>query len=336
MSAARLIPILVAALLLASCSGNHAALNPAGPRAQQIADLMLLFFGVSAVVYVIVMVFLVWAILRKRAAASAQGAAAREAADKKAWKVIATAVGLTVLTLVTLAVADFFVQRSLAAHPADALRIVVTGHQYWWEVEYDDPVPSQRLRTANELHIPLHRPVELVLTSRDVIHSFWLPNIMGKKDLIPGHTTTEVLIADRSGTFTGQCAEFCGLQHAQMRLAVHVEPADQFEQWRQQQLAPGRAPANDSESRGQQVFLSSTCVLCHTIQGTPAAATVGPDLTHLASRKTLGAGALPNTSANLASWVLSPHRFKPGVLMPATGLPPEDLAALTAYLGSLQ
>jgi cytochrome c oxidase subunit 2 len=336
MRAARIVPVLTSTLLLASCSANHGALNPAGPRARHIADLMLVFFSVATIVYLIVIAVLVWAMLRRRSEASRQGGAVLEAAEKKASKIIAASVALTVVTLITLALADFFVQRSLQSHPEDALRIVVTGHQYWWEVEYDDPAPSQRLRTANEIHIPLHRPVELVLTSRDVIHSFWLPSIMGKKDLIPGYTNTEVLVAERPGVFRGQCAEFCGLQHAQMRLVVHVDPPDRFEQWRQQQLTPARAPSNDTESKGQQVFLNSTCVLCHAIQGTPAGSNVGPDLTHLASRGTLAAGALPNTPTNLASWILSPHRFKPGVMMPATGLPAQDLSALTAYLGSLQ
>jgi cytochrome c oxidase subunit 2 len=310
-----------------------AALNPAGPRAQHIADLMLVFFGVSTLVYVAVMAVLVWAMLRKRAAAPA---ADRESADRKARGVITAAVALTVVTLIMLALADFVVQRSLSAHPADALRIVVTGHQYWWEVEYDDPVPSQRLRTANELHIPVNRPVELVLTSHDVIHSFWLPNLMGKKDLIPGHTNTEVLIAAQPGVFRGQCAEFCGLQHAQMKLVLHADAPDRFDQWRQQQLAPAREPVNDGERRGRDVFLGSSCVLCHSIQGTDAGATVGPDLTHFASRTTIGAGAAPNTAANLASWVLAPHRFKPGVQMPATALPSDDLAVLAAYLESLR
>jgi cytochrome c oxidase subunit 2 len=310
-----------------------AALNPAGPRAHQIADLMLTFFSVSAVVYLIVIAVLVWAMRRKHALATG---AAREEAERKATRVIGVSVAFTVVILIGLALADFTVQRALSSHPADALRVLVTGHQFWWEVEYDDPTPSQRLRTANELHIPLNRPVELVLTSRDVIHSFWLPNIMGKKDLIPGHTNTEVLMVDQPGVYRGQCAEFCGLQHAQMRLVLHADPPEQFEQWRQEQLATAREPADDRQKHGRDVFMTSSCVLCHTIGGTDANATAGPDLTHVASRDTIAAGALRNTPANLSSWILAPQRFKPGVMMPATQLPPEDLSALTAYLGSLQ
>jgi cytochrome c oxidase subunit II len=314
----------------------HSALSAAGPRAQQIADLMSLFVGVSAVVYLLVMIMLIWALRRQRARAALVDEAARDAADRKSKPVIAGAVGLTVLVLITLALADFFVQRSLSAHPADALRIVVTGHQYWWEIEYDDAQPSRRVLTANELHIPVGRPVELVLTSRDVIHSFWLPSITGKKDLIPGHTNTEVLIASKPGVYTGQCAEFCGLQHAKMRLVLHADSPEDFGRWYEQQLQSSREPMTDEERHGRSVFESSSCVLCHSIQGTSAAATVGPELTHLASRTTIAAGTLPNSEANLASWITSPQQLKPGALMPATQLPPADLAALTHYLGSLQ
>ena len=314
----------------------HSAMVTAGPRAHQIAELMTLFTAIGGVVYLIVIAVLVWALLRRRARARFDSEAAREAADRKAYRVIAAATGLTVLVLITLGLSDFFVQRSLFTPPKDPLRVLVTGHQYWWEIEYDDPQPSERLRTANELHIPTGRPVELVLTSRDVIHSFWLPSITGKKDLIPGHTNTEVLIAQKPGLYTGQCAEFCGLQHAKMRLVLHADSPADFEQWRQRQLRPGREPATDEERRGRSVFTSASCVLCHSVQGTDASATVGPDLTHLASRGMIAAGTLPNTPGNLAAWIMAPQRLKPGVQMPATALPPDDLGALTRYLASLQ
>jgi cytochrome c oxidase subunit II len=314
----------------------HSAMSAAGPRAREIAELMVLFVGVSAVVYVVVACVLIWALRRKKAQMQLDTEESRQAADRKSKRVIAAAIGLTVLVLITLALADFFVLRSLSTPPENPLRVVVTGHQYWWEVEYDDPEPGQRVRTANELHIPVGRPVELVLTSRDVIHSFWLPSITGKKDLIPGHTNTEVLIAEKPGVFTGQCAEFCGLQHAKMRLVLHAEAPADFERWRMQQLQPGRVPSTDEERRGQAVFTSSSCVLCHSVQGTDASATVGPDLTHIASRSMIAAGTLLNTEGNLASWITAPHRVKPGVQMPATQLAPADLAALTRYLASLQ
>lgn len=312
----------------------HSVMTPAGPRAERIADLMLFFWSVSGVVYLIVIAALVWALMRRRKQGLPENQ--RSASEARAQFAITGAVALTVVTLIALAVASFSTDRFLNAHPQDALRVTITGHQFWWEVEYDDPVPGNRLRTANEIHIPVGKPVELVLNSRDVIHSFWLPSLSGKKDLIPGHTNTEVIQAQHPGVYTGQCAEFCGLQHAQMRLVVHAESAEQFEKWKAQQLAPARPPANDIERRGQSVFLSSSCILCHSINGTDAGATVGPDLTHVAGRRWIAAGTLPNTQSNLASWILAPHRVKPGSLMPATPLAPEELASLTTYLASLQ
>jgi cytochrome c oxidase subunit II len=320
----------LSAAVLAGCEGNHSALSTGGPRARQIAELMLLFFGISAVVYLIVIAVLIWALMRRRRAQP------DDATERRSRLAVAGGVAATVLILIGLAMADFFVQRSLSAHPADALRIVITGHQYWWEVEYDDPAPSQRLRTANEIRIPVNRPVELVLTSRDVIHSFWLPSLTGKKDLIPGYTNTEVVVAERPGIYTGQCAEFCGLQHARMRLVVQAVAPKEFESWKQQQLAPAREPATDEERRGREVFETSSCVLCHAIQGTSAAATIGPELTHIGSRTMLAAGTLPNDQTNLASWILAPQRIKPGAQMPATPLASADLAALSTYLASLK
>jgi cytochrome c oxidase subunit 2 len=317
-------------------NGYHAVFSVGGPRARQIADLMLVFLGVSAVVYVVVIAVLLWAILRKRHDTAPYPQQASDAAERRARLAIGAGIAATIVILIGLALADFFAQRSLSHRPQDALRVLITGHQYWWEIEYDDPEPTNRLRTANEFVIPVNRPVELVLTSRDVIHSFWLPSLSGKKDLIPGHTNTEVVLAQRRGLYTGQCAEFCGLQHARMRLAVRAVLPDEFEKWKQQQLAPSRQPMSDIEQRGKQVFESASCMLCHTIQGSTAAATVGPDLTHLASRTTLAAGTLPNDSASLSGWILAPHRFKPGVQMPATPLSPDQLAALTTYLTSLK
>jgi cytochrome c oxidase subunit 2 len=327
--------LLVCAVGLTACEGNHSVFGTGGPRAQEIADLLRLFIGVSAAVYLIVIAVLVWAMLRRR---TQKPYSAEEAAPSETRARLAVAGGLaaTVVILIGLAVADFFVQRRLSHRPQDAIRVLITGHRYWWDIEYDDSGPSRRLRTANEFVIPVGRPVELVLTSRDVIHSFWLPSLSGKKDLIPGHTTSELVIAERAGRYTGQCAEFCGLQHARMRLSLTAVSAEDFEKWKEQQLAPSREPVTDVERKGREVFERSSCTLCHAIQGTTAAATVAPDLTHLADRETLAAGTLPNRPTELSSWILAPQRIKPGAMMPATPLAPEDLAALTAYLASLE
>jgi cytochrome c oxidase subunit II len=321
---------------LAGCQSNHSAFTIGGPRARQIADLMLVFIGVSAVVYLIVIALLVWSLMRRRSTAAAYSAEQAAPAEARARVAVGAGIAVTVIVLLGLAIADFSVQRSLSGRPENTLRILITGHQYWWEIEYDDPVPAKRVRTANEFRIPVNQPVELVLTSRDVIHSFWLPSLSGKKDLIPGHMNTELVIAQRPGTYTGQCAEFCGLQHAQMRLSVTAVSAQEFASWKQHELTPAREPTTDSQRAGRDVFERSSCTLCHTIQGTVAAATLGPDLTHLAARGTLAAGTLQNNPANLSSWILAPQRLKPGAQMPATPLRPSDLSALTSYLASLQ
>jgi cytochrome c oxidase subunit 2 len=313
----------------------HSVFTTGGPRAEHIADLMRVFFGVAAVVYLIVIGVLLWALLRKRSQRPSSEAEAA-AGESRAHIAVGAGIAITVVVLIGLALADFLTQRSLTDRPQDALRILITGHQYWWEIEYDDPMPANRVRTANEFRIPLDRPVELILTSRDVIHSFWLPSLSGKKDLIPGHTNSELIIAKKAGTYTGQCAEFCGLQHARMRLAVTAVSSDEFERWKQQQLAPAREPATDVERHGRDVFERSSCALCHSIQGTTAAATNGPDLTHLADRDTIAAGTIANNAMNLSSWILAPQRIKPGSQMPATPLPPNDLAALATYLASLR
>jgi cytochrome c oxidase subunit II len=321
---------LVIAAVAACSSANHSAMKPAGPRAAEMANLLLTFTIVTGAVYLIVVAILLVALVRRRAHANTE-----PDADRRSRLFVGAGLGLTVVVLVGLAISDFVVGRTLSQAPSDPLRIRITGHQYWWEIEYEDPLPANRLRTANELHIPVGQPVELVLTSRDVIHSFWVPSISGKKDLIPGRTTSEVLIADVPGIYQGQCAEFCGHQHAKMRLTVRAQDADDFSRWKTAQLASARMPSNDVERRGQEVFMSSSCLLCHSIQGTPAGATVGPDLTHVASRRTLAAGALENTSSNMASWIRNPQRIKPGNRMPAHEIAPADLAALVAYLESL-
>jgi cytochrome c oxidase subunit 2 len=215
------------------------------------------------------------------------------------------------------------------------LTIKVTGHQWWWEIHYQDPTPSRIVAAANEIHVPVGRTVELDLRSTDVIHSFWVPNLHGKTDLIPGHPTRTFHRVDRAGTYRGQCAEFCGFQHAFMRLVVVAEPEDDFNRWIEAQRRIPPEPADPRLKRGRAAFLGTTCAMCHTIQGTMARATVGPDLTHIASRPLIG-GVLPNTRGNLAGWVVDPQRIKPGVRMPMNPIRPDDLDPLLDYLESLK
>jgi cytochrome c oxidase subunit 2 len=190
--------------------------------------------------------------------------------------------------------------------------------------------------TANEMHLPLHRPVVLKVTSRDVIHSFWVPNFQGKRDLIPGMTTAIWLQADEEGRFRGQCAEFCGLQHAHMAFDVVVEPEAQFERWREQQRRASTLPDAGVESRGLDVFTTQRCGRCHTVRGTEANGQAGPDLTHLASRLTLAAGTLANSPAHRRDWIRNPQAAKPGTQMPPTPLSNEEMTALLAYLDTLR
>jgi cytochrome c oxidase subunit II len=216
------------------------------------------------------------------------------------------------------------------------LRIDVVGHQWWWEVKYDDPDPQNIVNTANEIHVPVGRPVLLKMRSTDVIHSFWAPNLAGKKDLIPGHETTTWFRADSAGVYRGQCAEFCGHQHAKMAFYIVAEPRLEFEKWLGQQREPAKTPTDSLTQTGERVFLSGPCAMCHAIAGTGAGGTVGPDLTHLASRRTIAAGTLPLTTGNLAGWILDPQSIKPGAKMPPNQIDPQSLQALLAYLGTLK
>ena len=218
----------------------------------------------------------------------------------------------------------------------NGITIEVTGRQWWWEVRYTDVDASNIFTTANEIHIPVGIPVMFTLHGGDVIHSFWVPNLAGKKDLIPGKVNTIWLQADKPGVYRGQCAEYCGLQHAQMALWVIAEPQEQFNAWRQSQTQTSVPPASDSQKRGQQVFLTSTCVMCHAINGTPAGSNIGPNLTHIASRNTLAAATMANTRDHLAQWIKDSQTIKPGNKMPQNNLSDADLQSLIDYLQSLK
>jgi cytochrome c oxidase subunit 2 len=316
-------------------------LAPAGPQAARIAELWWLMLGVCTAVYVLVMIVLLWGSFRRRSQAELTGISAAVPPAKDSERLLARWVGgvtaVSAVILVGLLVASVATSRSLEALAApNALEIELTGYQWWWRVEYVDPTPSRRVLTANEIHIPVGRPVHIRGTARDVIHSFWVPSLHGKKDLIPGHTTDLWLRADRPGVYRGQCAEFCGWQHAHMGILVIAEPADRFDAWLESQRQPAALPSTLLQQRGRAVFEAQACPLCHTIQGTGASASAGPDLTHLAGRRTLAAGTLPNTLGNLGGWIADPQSVKPGNRMPAVTLQSDDLQALLAYLEILQ
>jgi cytochrome c oxidase subunit II len=210
------------------------------------------------------------------------------------------------------------------------MTIDVIGHQWFWEVRY----PGTAAVTANEIHIPARTRVNVVGRSADVIHSFWVPQLNRKIDLIPGRTNRTLLYADKPGVYRGQCAEFCGVQHAHMGLEVFADPPARFRAWLANMARPTPAAATPEQRRGEQAFLTDSCASCHTLRGTPANGDVGPDLTHLATRTSLAAETIPNTPAYLAQWVHDPQSVKPGNRMPALQIKPGDFKALISYLTS--
>jgi cytochrome c oxidase subunit 2 len=246
-------------------------------------------------------------------------------------------IALMILGLFGLALTSFLTDRALvqaASEPAVTLK--VTAHQWWWQIEYTDPEPSRLVRTANEIHLPVGAPALLELVADDVIHSFWVPNLHGKQDMIPGRTNEIRLQPLQIGRYRGQCAEFCGLQHAHMAIDVIVESQQDFNAWYERQLASAPPPSDARAMHGQQVFFTSACNMCHAIAGTDANGTVGPDLSHVASRLTLAAGTLPNDPGHMRRWLENPQRVKPGNRMPVVSLAAGDYDALVAYLGTLQ
>jgi cytochrome c oxidase subunit 2 len=297
-------------------------------------------FYVCSIVFVLVMIAVLLA-LKHRAAEHQLTAPVltRSVKQERMMRDVVVAASIvTVAILFVFLIVSFSVGRSLTAEmdKKNALTIQITGHQWWWEVRYWDVDASNIFTTANEIHIPIEVPVTFDLRSTDVIHSFWVPNLAGKKDLIPGKAAAIWLQADKLGVYRGQCAEYCGLQHAQMALWIVVETQDEFNAWRQKQTQTAVMPSTDLARRGQQVFLSSSCVMCHAINGTPAGSNVGPNLTHLASRSIIAGASLLNTRENLRQWITNSQVIKPGNKMPANTLSNENLEALLDYLQSLK
>jgi cytochrome c oxidase subunit 2 len=329
--------LLLVAAACTACSGRMPILDPGGPQAARIATYWWITFWLSALVLAAVVAFLLHTLAHRRVVEAPASLTEEARAERRLALGVAAAVGLTTLTLVVLLVTSIATGRALHRFGgAEALTVEVTGYQWWWDVEYWDPVPSRRVRTANEIHIPVGRPVLVKTRSLDVIHSFWVPGLHGKKDHVPGHGSSLVLQADHAGTFAGRCAEFCGVQHAHMQLLVIAEPPEVFEAWLQAQRESAVAPTDPFARHGFDLFVTGPCALCHTVLGTAAGGRRGPDLTHLASRRTLAAGTLPNTPGHLAGWIVDPQGVKPGAQMPGNSFGADDLNALLAFLGGLR
>jgi cytochrome c oxidase subunit 2 len=250
--------------------------------------------------------------------------------------VVSAAVAGTVLTVIALTALSFFSQRKLFAHQKPAITIKVTGLQWWWDVRYEADSPDHIVTTANEIYVPVGKPVAVKLVATDVIHSFWVPSLMGKMDLIPGQQNEIQFAASRPGVYRGQCAEFCGWQHAHMGLTVIAVPPPAFDDWLKTQVAPAVEPQDPERQKGAALFASNACFLCHTIRGTQAGSRVGPDLTHFASRHSIAAATLPMSRGSIAAWVLDPQGIKPGTNMPNVQLAPDELDALVSYLEGLR
>jgi cytochrome c oxidase subunit 2 len=310
-------------------AGLQSALEPAGVHAEKIAALWTVFLWVLGIAYVATMTAMLIALFRKRSGIVSED-------TPRARIVVAIAGAATGATLFGLLVAVIFTTRGLNGSPRGGIEITVTARQWWWQFDYDDPDKSKRITTANEITVPVGVPIHLNLRSPDVIHSFWVPNLHGKRDLVPGHPVGFSVQADRPGVFRGQCAEFCGVQHAKMAFWVNAVPPDEYGEWVALQRQSSPIPSTPAQRKGQEVFMESPCPLCHSIAGTDASGKTAPDLTHFASRRSIAAATLPNTREHLRTWIRDPQGLKPGNQMPPMILEQARLEPLLDYLESLQ
>ncbi len=321
-----------ACIALAGCSGAQSVLAPAGEQAAGIHKLFWLMIAVGGFMYLLVMAGLGWSLWRARRQRAATPAI--DPKDARLDRSLILWAGLIVVGLTVLITGSFLADRMLAQGRArDALEVRVTGHQWWWRVEYRDPATGGWIETANELHLPLGRTTRVSLGSSDVVHSFWIPSIAQKLDMIPGRINLIDLTPTRAGWFRGQCAEFCGAQHAHMAFDVKVESQAEFDRWLAVQARPAAAPADAVAAR---IIEQGSCAMCHRIRGTAAAGRAGPDLTHFASRRSVAAGTLPMTRGAIQGWVMQPQAAKPGTMMPPTGLTPAEGDAVARYLETLR
>lgn len=329
MRAARILMLSIIAAV-AGGSGNQSALHPQGAPAIHIEHLIIGITLICAVVWLLVMIVLGWALLRKRSGDSG------EPRERPVTMIVGSAVAATVIIIAGLTIASFYTTRGIGLPENAALTITVRGQQWWWQVIYADANPALSFQTANEIHIPVGQDVRIQLESADVVHSFWVPSLVGKQDLVPGRSNSLLLRAERPGIYRGQCAEFCGLQHTHMAMMVIAdEPAD-YQRWIAVQRENGVMPTDPDAAAGKLAFLSKPCAACHTVRGTRAIGTTGPDLTHVGSRQTIAAGLLETTRGSLAAWIADPQTLKPGNNMPMVPLTSVELRDISAYMESLK
>jgi cytochrome c oxidase subunit II len=322
--------VLMAAAGLTGC-GKQSILSTHSPQAHNIMLLWWWMLAAGTIVFLGAVAMLVVAWFR-RGTPGLPLVGDRENVSE--GMVLLFGIGVPAVVLAALfAVSDvYLVRQTSPPNPrGTAMTIDVIGHQWWWEVHY----PATGAVTANEIHIPVNTRVNVVATTADVIHSFWVPALNRKIDMVPGRRNRILLYATRTGQYRGQCSQFCGVQHANMALKVFAQTPSAFRAWLQNASMPAR-PATAQVRAGEQLFMNSQCASCHRIAGTPAAGTVGPDLTHVATRSTLAAGTIPNTRGELAAWIANPQAIKPGDRMPDLGLSHSQTAELVAYLESLR
>lgn len=328
---------------------NLSIFDPASPPAASIRDLAIVVLAVTGAIFLIVEVVLIYSIVRFRRRKTDNANEPPQVYGSQPIEIAWTAAPALIVFLLMLIIARTeWEVRPRTPTPVEgekdnALYVTVVGRQWWWEYRYEF-WNGRKLNviTANELHVPasdpggVQRPIYLKLVSADVCHSYWVPRLAGKTDLIPGKVNRMWFQTTETGLYLGQCAEFCGTQHAKMLLRVYVDPPADFEKWLANEERDSVEPATEALKKGQAAFLAQSCVNCHRVGGTPAKGTYAPDLTHLMSRQTLASGIEPNTKDNLRKWVVDPQKVKPGCLMPAFGLSQTDVAAIVDYLRSLE
>ena len=331
----RLAPVgLVGALLfVAGCS--QGGLSPDGSEAHRIFGITWALTIVGGAVSLLVLGLLAYALLRPGTEALTDEDSA-EVGESRLERRLLIGGGIIMPAIVVMGFFGVQLVSTMAQPQQGQFVIEVTGHQFWWEVHYRDVPGVEPFDTANQIQIPVDTEVTVVLRSDDVIHSFWVPQLAGKMDLVPGHVNQFTFSADTPGTYMGECAEYCGIQHAWMKFEVVAMKQDDFQQWAQQASQPAREPTTDLQRQGKEAFLGASCVGCHSIKGVSEKADFGPDLTHLADRDDIGAGVLDLTPAHLKAWIANPQTIKPGVLMPPQELSGDRLDALVAYLMSLE
>ncbi len=303
--------------------------EPASENAQRVQDIYILIFWLAGAVFVGVLALtLIFSFMYREK----PGAEALQLHGNSRLEVLWTFIPVIIVVVMAVPTFDLIVDIEGEA-PEDALEVIATGHQWWFEFE----IPELGVVTANELHLPVDRPVNITLHSVDVIHSFWVPRLMGKKDMVPGHANEMWFTPTEVGEFRGQCAEFCGLSHANMRFRVFVQSESDFQAWAAAQAADAATSEDEAIVAGAEQFTQSGCIGCHVVRGNPlAAGQVGPDLTHVGSRATIASATLPNTTEDLAAWLRNPPAVKPGSLMPNLNLNEEQIDRLVTYLESLE